>query len=85
MKLFIQCLALACAAFIGSSVSYVTLSMIRAEHEPKSYVCRPPSDQGEKLVVTVIERDGVLEEHCSYHTTMGKRTSRNLKDWRQYL
>lgn len=50
-----------------------------------TYGCRPPVDQGERLVVTVVDKEGVLTEQCVYYPVTQKRASRDLKDWRKHL
>lgn len=41
-------------------------------HDDRITACRPPGDQGEKLVATLSTRDdGVLAVSCDYHATQG--------------
>lgn len=66
--------------FIGADVK-----VIREAESHRTYSCRPPVDQGEKLMVTLYEKDGVLTEQCTYYPAILRNRSKDLKDWRKAL
>lgn len=80
MKLLLYIIVFA----VGYVSAFSTL-WFKKPAELSVYSCRPPADQGERLIVTLVERDGVLVEHCSYNPVTTKQGSRNLKDWRAAL
>lgn len=75
---------LSAGAFVGS---FVTLASIEHTVEKPKQVqgCRAPVDQGEKLVVTLYEKDGGLHEQCSYYPVTTPKGSKDMKDWRSKL
>lgn len=78
-------LALSAIFGIGALVGYAC-----GFHEGRlpatPYSCRSPADSGERLTVTIRQRDdGTLVEDCVYAPVSKRHTSRNLHDWRTSL
>lgn len=71
--------------FVAGFVSAFSTLWFHEPAQSTTYGCRPPQDQGERLVVTVIDKNGVLTEQCVYYPVTQKKVSKDLKDWRKYL
>lgn len=41
-------------------------------HDDQITSCRPPVNQGERLVATLSDEDGGLQIRCTYHSTMAR-------------
>ncbi len=59
--------------------------VVRKEAPLRMQGCRSPVDQGERLVVTLYEKDGGLHEQCSYYPMTTPKGSKDLKDWKRKL
>lgn len=70
--------ALICGALLDHFV-------VHKNETSKVQGCRPPVDQGEKLIVTLYEKDGGLHELCSYYPVTTQKGSKDLKDWKRTL